>query len=137
MSEDDNTFFVSSSLTGRLTEKTLETQSEEYQDYAYVDNLAIGPSLQCALSFGESSTIVSTASSIVVSESIDELTINVSDEIPVVAELILRKIPIVSVTFYDPDGSKIAEFEVEEKSYKSLTTWSNENENYQVRLIFI
>tara|TARA_A100001011_G_C14193397_1_gene792365 strand:+ start:489 stop:902 length:414 start_codon:yes stop_codon:yes gene_type:complete len=137
VSDKGNTFFVSNSLTGRLSETSLENQSEEYQDYEYVDDLESGPTLQCVLTFEGSSSILSTASSITMSESIDELTLGVSDEISVVSELLLKRAPLESVTFYDAKGTSIANFDLEEKSYKSLTTWCNESENYQVRLIFI
>mgnify|MGYP001358505289 CR=1 FL=1 len=47
MSGKHETFFVSNSLTGRLTEKNLEKQSEEYKDidYAEVKDLSSGKSL--------------------------------------------------------------------------------------------
>lgn len=134
----NDTFFVSSSLTGRLTESNLEDQSKEFKDYEYASDPASGPSLECILIFSEAASIVATITSIVISETIDELTINVPDEIDLISNLVLNKIPVNAIEFYSDDNSQlISSFDLSKKSYKSLIIWSNENQYYQVRLIFI
>jgi hypothetical protein len=133
----NDTFFVSSSLTGRLTESNLENQSEEFKDYEYISDTSTGPSLECVLIFNEASSIVATITNAIIDKTIDELTINVPDEIDLISKLILNKTPVDTVEFYDSDSLPMASFDLSKKSYKSLIIWSNENQNYQVRLIFI
>ena len=133
MSGSTDTFFVSNSLTGRLTESSLADQSEEYNDIE--DDRVDDELLECVLSFKDL-TVSCSVISVEVSESVDAVSLLVSLDVDSIAHAVLNKSPIEMLYFYDTTHEKIAEFDTSKKTYNSIISKVQQSENYQVSLIF-
>ncbi|MDB4337495.1 hypothetical protein OAA09_00595 [bacterium] len=135
MSGKHETFFVSNSLTGRLTEKNLEKQSEEYKDIDYAEPQETNVYLECILSFKEgvvSCPLIEAS----VSDSIDKLVIVAGSEIDLIASIVLKKEPIVTIDVYNDLGDLLGSFDASKKKYSYVISKPQETENYRVSLIF-
>lgn len=133
MSGSSDTFFVSDSLTGRLTESHLADQSEEYRDIE--DDRVDEELLECVLSF-EDIMVSCSVTSVEVSESLDAVSLLVGLDVDSIAKSVLNKSCIERVDFYDTSREKIAEFDTSEKTYNSVIAKVQQSENYRVSLIF-
>ena len=133
MSGSSDTFFVSDSLTGRLTESHLADQSEEYRDIE--DDRVDEALLECVLSF-EDIMVSCSVTSVEVSESLDAVSLLVGLDVDSIAKSVLNKSCIEKVDFYDTSREKIAEFDTSKKTYNSVIAKVQQSENYRVSLIF-
>lgn len=133
MSGSSDTFFVSDSLTGRLTESHLADQSEEYRDIE--DDRVDEELLECVLSF-EDIMVSCSVTSVEVSESLDAVSLLVGLDVDSIAKSVLNKSCIERVDFYDTSREKIAEFDTSKKTYNSVIAKVQQSENYRVSLIF-
>ena len=134
MSGSKDTFFVSDTLTGRLTESNLADQSEEYKD---LEDVQFDEGLlECVLEFEDAMISCSVVSIETSPNSIEALSVLVSLDVDSVARLLLNNVLLETVNFYDSEREKIAEFDTREKMYNAVITKAQESENYRVSLIF-
>lgn len=133
----DNTFFVSNSLTGRLTESSLADQSEEYADYEY-EGTYEAP-IEVVLTF-ESTSLVVPVSGFELNERIVSLTLEVKNQLTTLVELLANKNPILEISIVDSENSSSLFSENVKPGgiteYKISLIKQNDSELYQVKIIF-
>ena len=133
MSGSSDTFFVSDSLTGRLTESHLSEQSEEFRDIE--DDRVDDELLECVVTF-EDLVVGCSVTAIETGDSIEAISLIVGLDVDSIAAALLNKSRIEKVSFYDTEREKIAEFDTSAKTYNSIIAKVQQSENYQVSLIF-
>ena len=133
----DNTFFVSNSLTGRLTESSLADQSEEYTDYEYED--AYEAPIEVILSF-ETTSLVVPVSVFELDDRVTSLTLEVKNQLTTLIELLANKNPILEMSIVDASNSSNLFSENVKPGgiteYKISLIKQNDSELYQVKMIF-
>ena len=134
----DNTFFVSNSLTGRLTESSLADQSEEYTDYEYEGDY--DAPIEAILTF-ETTSIVAPVSGFELDERVASLTLEVKNQLTALIELLANKSPILEMSIIDASNSSNLFSENVKPGgiteYKISFIKQNDSELYQVKMIFI
>ena len=134
----DNTFFVSNSLTGRLTESSLADQSEEYADYEY-ERVYESP-IEAILTF-ETTTLVAPVSGFEFNDRVVSLTLEVKNQLTTLIELLTNKNPILEMSIVDASNSSNLFSENVKPGgiteYKISLIKQNDSELYQVKMIFI
>ena len=134
----DNTFFVSNSLTGRLTESSLADQSEEYADYEY-ERVYDSP-IEAILTF-ETTTLVAPVSGFEFNDRVVSLTLEVKNQLTTLIELLTNKNPILEMSIVDASNSSNLFSENVKPGgiteYKISLIKQNDSELYQVKMIFI
>ena len=134
----DNTFFVSNSLTGRLTESSLVDQSEEYTDYEY-ERTYESP-IEAILTF-ETTSLVAPVSGFEFNDRVVSLTLEVKNQLTTLIELLTNKNPILEMSIVDASNSSNLFSENVKPGgiteYKISLIKQNDSELYQVKMIFI
>jgi hypothetical protein len=134
----DNTFFVSNSLTGRLTESSLVDQSEEYTDYEYEGSYE--SPIEAILSF-ETTSLVVPVCGFELDDRVTSLTLEVKNQLTTLIELLANKNPILEMSIVDASNSSNLFSENVKPGgiteYKISLIKQNDSELYQVKMIFI
>ena len=133
----DNTFFVSNSLTGRLTESSLADQSEEYTGYEY--ERTYDTPIEAILTF-ETTSLVAPVSGFELNDRVTSLTLEVKDQLTTLIELLANKNPILEMSIVDASNSSNLFSENVKPGgiteYKISLIKQNDSELYQVKMIF-
>ena len=132
----DSTFFVSNSLTGRLTESSLSSQSEEYSDFEYEDGEV--DLLESVILFKDIQLVMPTRS-LLFGSNLEEIVLEADSQLGTLVDILSNQNPILGVNLLDDNGFETAKFdfgEVGVNKYKINLIKPNDSENYQVKIIF-
>lgn len=127
----DNTFFASESLSNRISEDILETQSREL-DYALPSHGLVESDIHFK---GEK--LICSVSKCVIQKDIESITLLPGTHVWKILARFGNHDAITKLTLNDEAGDPLLTFDTSKKNYKVSLTKCKDDINYELQLIFI